>query len=150
MSCLDDYSLCHHKSNSFCYPSTQRCVYQTYRSSKLFYPGLEHLYHCDEFECPSMYKCPGTYCIPTRMLCDQSLDCPNKEDEQDCHDKLVCPGLLRCREENICVHPDEICDGILQCLLTGDDEMFCEMTECPNGCTCHGTTAGVDLGWWGP
>ena len=144
MSCPDDYSLCHYKGNSSCYPSSQRCVYQTYRSNPLYCPGLEHLYHCDEFECPTMYKCPGTYCIPTRMLCDQSPDCPNKKDEQDCHDKLVCPGLLRCKEENICVHPDEICDGILHCLLTGDDEMFCEITECPNGCTCHGSTAKCD------
>ena len=141
MSCPDDYSLCHHTLNSSCYPSSQRCVYQTYRSNPLYCPGLEHLYHCDEFECPTMYKCPGTYCIPTRMLCDQSPDCPNKEDEQDCHEKLVCPGLLRCREENMCVDPDDICDGILHCLLTGDDEMFCEITECPNGCVCHGSTA---------
>ena len=144
MSCPDDHSLCHHKNNSFCYPSTQRCVYQTYRSTPLFCPGLEHLYHCDEFECPSMYKCPGTYCIPTRMLCDQSPDCPNKEDEQDCHDTLVCPGLLRCREENICVHPDEICDGILHCLMSGDDEMFCDLRQCPNTCTCRGSTAKCD------
>ena len=128
-------------SNSSCYPTTQRCVYQTYKSNQLFCPGLEHLYHCDEFECPTMYKCPGTYCIPTRMLCDQSPDCPNKEDEQDCHDKLVCPGLLRCHEENICVHPDEICDGILHCLMTGDDEMFCEITECPENCFCRGSSA---------
>ena len=141
VSCPDDYSLCHPGNNSSCYPSTQRCIYQTYKSNPLYCPGLEHLYHCDEFECPTMYKCPGTYCIPTRMLCDQSPDCPNKEDEQDCHDKLVCPGLLRCREENICVHPDDICDGILHCLLTGDDEMFCDITECPNSCTCHGSTA---------
>ena len=144
MICPDDHSLCHHKNNSFCYPSRQRCVYQTYRSNQLFCPGLEHLYHCDEFECPSMFKCPGTYCIPTRMLCDQSPDCPHKEDEQDCHDKLVCPGLLRCREENICVHPDEICDGILHCLLTGDDERQCSIKECPNGCTCNGSTAKCD------
>ena len=78
------------------------------------------------------------------MLCDQSPDCPNKEDEQDCHDKLICPGLLRCREENICVHPDEICDGILHCLMTGDDEMFCEITECPGNCVCRGSAAKCD------
>ena len=131
-------------NNSSCYPTTQRCVYQTYKSSSLFCSGLEHLYHCDEFECPGMFKCPGTYCIPTRMLCDQSPDCPNKEDEQDCHDKLVCPGLLRCREENICVHPDEICDGILHCLMTGDDEMFCEVTDCPESCVCRGSSAKCD------
>ena len=141
MSCPDDHSLCHHTNNSSCYPSTQRCVYQTYQSNPLYCPGLEHLYHCDEFECPTMYKCPGTYCIPTRMLCDQSPDCPNKEDEQDCQDNLVCPGLLRCREENICVHPDDICDGILHCLMTGDDEMFCNITECPDNCVFHGSTA---------
>ena len=104
--------------------------------------------HCHRHYTHTLYAvsykrpiCHTTYCIPTRMLCDQSPDCPNKEDEQDCHDKLVCPGLLRCREENICVHPDDICDGILHCLMTGDDEMFCEITECPNGCVCHGLTA---------
>ena len=139
--CSDDYSLCQSINNSSCYPTAQRCVYQTYRSGSLFCPGLEHLYHCDDFECPSMYKCPGTYCIPTRMLCDQSPDCPNKEDEQDCHDKLVCPGLLRCREENICVHPDDVCDGILHCLLSGDDEMFCDVTDCPESCVCRGSSA---------
>ena len=144
MSCADDYSLCKPMTNSSCYPTTQRCVYQTYRSRPLFCPGLEHLYHCDEFECPTMYKCPGTYCIPTRMLCDHSPDCPDKDDELDCQDKLACPGLLRCRGENICVHPGEICDGILHCLMTGDDEMFCEVTHCPKSCVCRGSSAQCD------
>ena len=139
--CSDDYSLCQSINNSSCYPTAQRCVYQTYRSGSLFCPGLEHLHHCDEFECPSMYKCPGTYCIPTRMLCDQSPDCPNKDDEQDCHDKLVCPGLLRCREENICVHPDDVCDGAFHCLMSGDDEMFCDIADCPESCVCRGSSA---------
>ena len=144
MSCADDYSLCKPMRNSSCYPTTQRCVYQTYRSRPLFCPGLEHLYHCDEFECPTMYKCPGTYCIPTRILCDHSPDCPDKDDELDCQDKLGCPGLLRCRGENICVHPGEICDGILHCLMTGDDEMFCEITHCPKSCVCLGSSAQCD------
>lgn len=33
---------------------------------------------------PGTVKCPGSYCIPMRMVCDASLNCPNGEDEQFC------------------------------------------------------------------
>ena len=100
-------------------------------------PLLQHLHHCDEYECPHMYKCHHKYCIPTRMLCDGNVDCPDGEDEQFC-ETFECVGLLRCREDGICVHPTDICDGIVHCLLYSDDEELCDMLPCPRSCICRG------------
>ena len=85
-----------------------------------------------------MFKCLTTYCIPTYLLCDGVHQCPNGEDEQSC-DSFTCAGLLRCRYDNVCVHPSDICDGHQHCLMSGDDERFCNITACPTQCTCHGS-----------
>ena len=85
-----------------------------------------------------MFKCLTTYCIPTYLLCDGVHHCPNGEDEQSC-ERFTCAGLLRCRYDNVCVHPSDICDGHQHCLMSGDDERFCHFTKCPNMCTCHGS-----------
>ena len=85
-----------------------------------------------------MFKCPGTYCIPTRMLCDDNPDCPDSDDERMCVE-FQCVGLLRCRSDQICVHPVDICDGIVHCLLSADDEHLCEIQQCPPACVCRGS-----------
>ena len=72
------------------------------------------------------------------MLCDGNPDCPDGEDEESCND-FQCVGLLRCREDDICVHPTDICDGIIHCLLSADDEHLCHMLTCPEHCTCRGS-----------
>ena len=75
------------------------------------------------------------------MLCDGNPDCPNSEDEASCdHHDSQCVGLLRCRKDNICVHPTDVCDGVVHCLLSGDDEMLCGFRPCPLQCMCRGTT----------
>ena len=85
-----------------------------------------------------MFKCLTTYCIPTYLICDGVHQCPNGEDEQSC-ERFTCAGLLRCRYDNVCVHPSDICDGHQHCLMSGDDERFCNITMCPTECTCHGS-----------
>ena len=72
------------------------------------------------------------------MWCDGTTDCPDGEDESSCTD-IKCPGLLRCRHDDLCVHPVDICDGQTHCLLSRDDEMFCNMTKCPEMCKCRGS-----------
>ena len=49
----------------------------------------------------------------------------------------TCKRMLWCSKENICVHPREICDGILHCPLSGDDEAVCDR-KCPKQCVCLG------------
>ena len=73
------------------------------------------------------------------MLCDGHPDCPDGEDEQACED-FQCVGLLRCRGDDICVHPTDICDGIVHCLMSGDDEKLCHMLPCPEPCICRRTS----------
>ena len=73
------------------------------------------------------------------MLCDGNPDCPDGEDEQTCED-FQCVGLLRCRGDDICVHPTDICDGIVHCLISEDDEKLCHMLPCPETCICRGTS----------
>ena len=72
------------------------------------------------------------------MLCDGNPDCPDGEDEESCGD-FQCAGLLRCRGDDICIHPTDICDGIIHCLLSADDEDLCHMLTCPEHCTCRGS-----------
>ena len=50
-----------------------------------------------------------------------------------------CVGLLRCRGDQICIHPVDICDGIVHYLLSADDEHLCEIQQCPSECVCRGT-----------
>ena len=73
------------------------------------------------------------------MICDGSSDCADGDDEEGC-DEFVCSGALRCHLDNICIHPIDICDGVMHCLLSGDDESLCDMLSCPRSCVCRGST----------
>ena len=71
------------------------------------------------------------------MVCDHIFDCPDMEDEQHC-DSLSTSGLLYCRFDHIYVHQRYICDGVIHCLLSQDDEALCETFHCPKFCICRG------------
>ena len=71
------------------------------------------------------------------MVCDGVNDCPDSEDELFC-DNLNTRGLLHCRGDDIYVHPRHVCDEVLHCLMSYDDELICESFQCPVGCHCRG------------
>ena len=48
--------------------------------------------------------------------------------------------MFRCRYDNICIHPHNICDGVVHCRHSHDDESLCDV-HCPYRCTCTGLTA---------
>ncbi len=96
-----------------------------------------HLENCAVFQCPRHFKCPSAYCIPTYYVCNGVFDCPNGEDEMSCSN-LTCPGLLKCHTDNLCVHPDNVNDGKIDCIQSADDEDSPQRMSCAwNSCHCR-------------
>ena len=65
------------------------------------------------------------------------------EDEIMCANR-TCAGHLRCRDETICVHHDNICDGIIHCRTWHDNELYCSITTCSSHCVCQGNSMKCD------
>ena len=49
-------------------------------------------------------------------------------------------GMFRCRGERRCIRQNQICDGKIDCIDSGDDEELCHFAaaDCPKGCLCAG------------
>ncbi|RWS13828.1 G-protein coupled receptor GRL101-like protein [Dinothrombium tinctorium] len=112
-----------------------RCIYEFDQYG--FHNGcrdVTHLRDCEHFTCGHDYvKCPKSYCIPPRYICDSKYDCPDGADEIHCGN-YTCPGMYRCIKETSCILLHQLCDGIRHCSM-GDDEWFCDVT-CPKNCSC--------------
>ena len=134
-----DVSLCNSFSNET-YPNTEICllVRDRYGVTK-HCPNTEHLHYCADFQCPKHYKCQDSYCIPLHMVCDGVKDCPEGQDEDHCAG-FTCRGFIRCKGMNSCLHPDYFCNGVIDCPVHGDDELFCDNLLCPKLCKCIGHT----------
>ncbi len=96
-----------------------------------------HLQFCFHHICPGYFKCHNSFCIPYRYVCDGTPDCPSGEEELKC-DVLICRRLLKCKTDSICLSIYEVCDGIIHCPISKDDELLCDLPECPLGCRCYG------------
>ena len=123
--------------HSKCFKVNYLCVYEhdTFGHISHCRNGA-HLLNCGYVKCTNTFKCPHSYCIPLRKVCDGIYDCYEGEDEKNCH-KNICPGYLKCREVEFCVHTTEVCDGYRHC-PHGDDEELCDFPGCPKGCGCLG------------
>ena len=134
-TCKYDWSMCNDIHNT-CFNIGKQCLFERdIYGDAINCANTEHLRHCHPFECPNHYKCSDSYCIPIHTVCDGVPDCPSAEDESQCP-LTSCPGLLKCKHDNICVHPDFICDQVIHCPTLFDDEKTCETIVCPKGCHC--------------
>ena len=69
--CSNDVSL----NNTF--PSHLLCVFERDLFGKpLYCPTTEHLQFCSTHQCPHMFKCKDSHCIPLHHVCDKIEDCP--------------------------------------------------------------------------
>ena len=121
-----------------CYNSSQICHYDHSDGVMAYCEDGSHIGRgsfCHNIECRKHYKCPHSYCIPSRKVCDGVIDCALGDDEAQC-EVYKCLGHMRCHGVMYCVPPHEICDGISHCPQQ-DDEKFCQ--TCPQGCQCKGT-----------
>ena len=96
-----------------------------------------HLFYCDDFQCPSHFKCSDSYCIPVRHMCDGIQDCPYGEEEIQCNGHN-CVGYFWCPVESLCLGFIDVCDGQVHCSLSHDDELLCNTISCPAQCACVG------------
>ena len=90
-----------------------------------------HLRYCYVHECPGHFKCYMSYCIPYWLICNGKKDCPYGEDEAACG-KFLCRDMFKCIYDNICVSLHDVCDGIMHCSGSGEDEMLCDTFDRPN------------------
>ena len=99
-----------------------------------------HIEECRLFECNMKYKCPESYCIPARYICDGKWDCPDGHDElndQLCVLSKNCSDMFHCSKSEICIYLVAVCDGYFDC-PNKDDEVMCNLksVQCPSKCTC--------------
>ena len=95
---------------------------------------------CQDFECNLHFKCPGYYCIPWGYICDGKWDCPDGHDEStlyQCQGERACTDMFKCKDSQICLHLEDICNNYSECPLE-DDELLCKLTggHCFQDCTC--------------
>ena len=98
----------------------------------------KNLERCEEFNCPpGTYKCPFSYCIKLRYLCDGFWDCTKGVDEKTCSITNHA-GFYKCRNTSIIISPASVCDNTIDCPLD-DDEVACSISrvECPYDCFKH-------------
>ena len=119
-------------------PENKWCVYEHLDNFKepLYCPLAQHLKNCSKIKCNGYFKCPNSYCIPNKYVCDDTWDCPRGHDEQICHN-INCSGSFHCQKQTVCISLKRICDGVPDCFL-GDDEIFCQVL-CPPQCLCIST-----------
>ncbi len=89
-------------SNS-CSPMIHFCIYNRDMSqdSNSCIILDKHLYYCYHHECPGMFKCYMSYCIPLKHVCDATVDCPQGDDEIACS-KVKCSEMLFCKWDSVC------------------------------------------------
>ena len=124
-------------NHSKCFVINYLCVYDhdTFGHISHCRDGA-HLLNCRYIKCTNMFKCPRSYCVQLRKVCDGMYDCYDGEDENNC-DNDICPGYLKCRGVEFCNYPTEVCDGYPHCPHE-DDEEVCDFRGCPTGCGCLG------------
>ena len=121
--------------HSKCFGMHNLCLYDLDHYGHITYcRDGAHLLNCKLMKCTNSFKCPGSYCVPIRKVCDGVHDCGNGADEINCQNN-ICPGYLKCSGTEFCIHPTEVCDGYSHCPY-GDDEKLCDIRGCPVGCTC--------------
>ena len=65
--------------DNICFTRQKLCLYErSLTGEPLHCPNTEHLLFCWDYDCPTYFKCPKSYCVPLSVVCDQVKDCPGE------------------------------------------------------------------------
>ncbi len=141
VSCSDPKQLPCKPRHPECFNLSDTCVYRL-DANQFLVPCRTggHMQSCIHFECNMNFKCPGYYCIPFVYICNGKWDCPNGYDETYqlvCGKERLCTNMFKCKQSQLCVHQNDVCDKTIDCPL-GDDEFMCSLffVSCPFHCCC--------------
>lgn len=73
----------------------------------------------DEYQCE-----PNGRCIPLSWKCDGRAQCPQRNDERDCHQDFCKNNEFQCVQQDTCIPLSWRCDGKGDC-LNDEDEKLC-------------------------
>ena len=123
-----------------CFNISDICTYRLDENNHLIPCRTgEHLQTCIGFECNMLFKCPSSHCIPWGYVCDSKWDCPGGLDELKhvCGSQRKCHNMYKCTQSQICIHLNDICNGIADCPYK-EDEQYCSLNQiiCPLNCQC--------------
>lgn len=93
-----------------------------------------HLQECFGRTCPHMHQCfhSESSCIPFKYLWGGGwLSLRNRRG----HPMSFCTGLLRCPEDNSCIHLLDVGKGIMACKLSQDERTCLEECHCKDDCS---------------
>ena len=90
-TCLHHQPRCTTQNNDSCYPYEKTCTFERNIYGKVLHcENTEHITNCMDHQCPTMFRCPDSYCVPLHVVCDMVDDCPNGDDEHRLDCKYKC------------------------------------------------------------
>ena len=143
-SCPQPHQIPCRNGHSRCFEIKDICVFRLNKHKHLIPCRTgEHMQQCEEFEYNKKYKCPGHYCLPYSYICNAEWDCPGGYDEyvEICQKQRECQNMFHCKNSQICIHIEDVCNSVDDCPLA-DDETMCNVpkTKCPEQCFCYNLT----------
>ena len=70
---------------------------------------------------------------------DGVKDCPTGQDKVHCGE-FDCQGYFQYKGMQLCLHLNYLCDGVVDCYIYNDDELYCDSFQYPKGCESIGFT----------
>ncbi|XP_019618556.1 PREDICTED: basement membrane-specific heparan sulfate proteoglycan core protein-like [Branchiostoma belcheri] len=78
---------------------------------------------------PSQFECRDGSCIESVLQCDDTPDCPDESDEENCATSLVCDDDQFTCDDGECIPADYQCDDDADC-QDRSDEKNCPVRQC--------------------
>ena len=95
-----------------------------------------HLLAAGPFFCSGWYNAQDLTVYRSTEYAMELETAHQERDEHICASiSIDCSGFFRCKG-GMCIHQNQVCDGVPQCQVYGEDEIGCEKDSCQRYCAC--------------